>query len=203
MTKQFFSLGMGIFIGFFLFAYTLKAQSVKRIDDFQIRDINGAEINTATFHEKKAVVIVFTSANCAFATKYTERLKALHDQYANQEVSFLAVNSNDADMSPRDASSRLGTVSPFPFPYVKDSSQELARKLGATHNPEIFVLTPSEEGFEIAYQGMIDDNPLDSQGVKNSYAANALEAILHDRVLAVSLTDVQGCNIRWKNTTQR
>ncbi|MDX2283510.1 MAG: redoxin domain-containing protein [Bacteroidia bacterium] len=177
----------------------LAAQTQPRlVADFSLRNERNEEVKLSALSGKKAVVVVFTSSNCVWATKYESRLESLYREFEPKQVAFLAINSNDSSLSALDASARMREVSPYPFPYLKDDTQRVAKLFGATRNPEAFVLIPRPgKGFEIAYQGKVDDNPLDAGMVRYNYLQEALQSVLAGKAPAVPETPASGCNIKW------
>lgn len=167
------------------------------IQNFTLKDANFQEVSLKQFANKKAVVVVFTSSHCSWAVKYEQRLVKLHQQFADKNVAFLAINSNDSSISQSDAVLRMRQLSPYPFPYLKDSKQEVARMFRATRNPEVVVLLPKAGAFEVVYRGKIDDNPLDEASVKTPYLANVLKRIVAGQPVEYQETDASGCNIKW------
>lgn len=176
-----------------------QAQETALAADFKLRDQANQEVSLAKFKDKKAIVVIFTSAHCSWATKYEERIKAIYQTYQAKNIAFIAINSNDSSMSVTDAAARIRQDSPYTFPYLKDDDQAVARLFKVTKTPEVVVLTPSAGRFLISYRGKIDDNPLDSNMVRNNYLTEALEAILAGKRPVTPETPASGCNIRWMN----
>ncbi|MEL6132238.1 MAG: thioredoxin family protein [Bacteroidota bacterium] len=176
----------------------VQAQQLK-IDDFVLIDAQGENFHLADHQDQKAVVIFMTSSNCVFATKYEDRINALYEAYQSKDIGFVAVNSNDPSISDRDDVKVMRQYAPFPFPYVKDEAQIVAKLLGAETNPEVFILLPTVETFELAYRGQIDDSPLSAERVEVAYVQQALEAILADTDIPTTFTEAKGCPIRWKS----
>lgn len=158
------------------------------------------EVSLSDFASQKAVVVVFTSSHCAWATKYQERLVELHKAYEAKGVSFLAVNSNDPSINQVEQLSRMAKLSPYPFPYLKDADQSVAKLLGATRNPEAILLVPQDGEFKVMYRGKIDDNPIDAGRVKQRFLANAIDCLLDGKPVTSSPTSATGCNIQWIRT---
>ncbi len=155
------------------------------IENFRLSDQAG----------KKAIVVVFTSSHCKFATQYIERLNQLYNAYTSQGVSFLAINSNDGSINPNDDQSAMRAKAIYYFSYVKDHDQNLAKMFNATKNPEAFILTPSNGQYNIAYKGQIDDNPLDENMVHSKSLENALKQVLAGQT-PTSAGAGMGCPIR-------
>lgn len=193
---------LGLLAGLILFTATLPvlhAQTPEVVTDFTLRNEKKEEIKLSGFATQKAVVVVFTSSNCSWATKYIDRLKAMSEKYAPLGITFLAINSNDTTMSELDAVSRVREGSPYGFPYLKDEDQAVAKLLKATKTPEVVVLQPVNKRFEVLYRGKVDDNPLDAGLVKHNFLQEALDAVLAGKKYEVPVTPPSGCNIRWKD----
>lgn len=165
--------------------------------DFALPNTTGQITSLRDFANSKAVVVIFTSGHCTYADKYQLRIRELYNAFANKGVVFLAINSNNAALAQDDNMAVMRTGSPYPFPYLKDENQAVARQFNATKNPEVFLLQPQGAAFSIIYQGKIDDNPLDATQVRDSYLQNALSALLLGNAKPASTTPT-GCNIRWE-----
>ena len=195
MTKLLLSLSFGVLLGMSFWLKPLHAQSISTVKNFSlISEEDTVSLNS--FKNKKAVVVVFTSSHCSWATKYEERLHQLHDSFSGKDVAFLAINSNDASMSERDDATVMRQISPYPFPYMKDENQVVAKLFKATKTPEVFLLQPKNGVFTVMYQGKIDDNPLDPQKAGNHYLFKALQSVLAGEKPATKSTFASGCNIR-------
>ena len=176
----------------------LAQQNVSLSEQVLVDTRSGKNLKFADFTGKKAVVVIFTSSDCAFSMKYQERINKLHEDYATQDVSFVAINSNDSALNSSDAARLMRIQMPYEFPYIKDASQKVASVLEASRNPEAFVLVPRAGGsYDIAYRGQIDDNPLDASFVENHYLKNALDAVIAGKAPPVPSTEATGCNIKW------
>jgi peroxiredoxin len=174
-----------------------QAEEAPVLADFTLSNEEGNPVSLSDFVTKKAVVVVFTSSHCSWATQYEERLTQLYEEYAPQGVAVLAINANDATMSQRDESAVMRQITSYPFPYLKDEEQAVAKAFGATKNPEAFLLLPKDKGFEIVYQGKIDDNPLDPDMVEHPYLKAALDQVLAGNMPETISTSPSGCNIKW------
>ncbi|MEM6764710.1 MAG: redoxin domain-containing protein [Bacteroidota bacterium] len=198
--RQFLGLLMLISLPVFL-----SAQNLKTVSDLTFTAGNGNKVSLSKLTDNsKVAVIIVTSSHCSWAGKYESRLSSLYQKYNKRGVTFLAVNSNDASVSTSDALARISAQSPFPFPYVKDEDQGAAKALGATKNPEAFVLTKkrSESGqtkFDLIYMGKVDDNPLDATMAKEKYLDLAIASALKGEAPTTQKTAANGCNIKWKH----
>ncbi|MEZ4827671.1 MAG: redoxin domain-containing protein [Bacteroidia bacterium] len=188
---------LGFLIGLSIYSRPLLAQERVNISGLSLENAQGEKISFDTLTGKKLTVVVFTSSHCSWALQYQERLSGLFKRYQDKGVKFIAINSNDPSMSARDSASRMQSISAFPFPYLKDADQQIARFFHATKNPEALVLIPAEKQFEIAFRGQIDDNPLDTEMVKVPYLSNAIDSLLAGKKPAVVKGELSGCDIKW------
>ncbi|MEM7657296.1 MAG: redoxin domain-containing protein [Bacteroidota bacterium] len=198
MTKLLLSLTSGLLLGMSLWLGPLYAQQNRTIKSFSLMQADQTEWQASAYQDQRALVVVFTSSHCAWATKYEERLHQLHSQYATQQVAFVAINSNDPTMSERDEAKLMRQISPYPFPYLKDKDQQIAKLFKATKNPEVFVLRPTDNDFEIIYHGKIDDNPLDPAKAGNHFLEESLKAAIEGKKPEKKYSPASGCNIRWR-----
>lgn len=147
--------------------------------------------------DNKATVVVFTCNSCPFAKAYEPVLLELAAQYAKRPVRFVLINSNSVKTKPDDSYEHMVTRAKekeYPFPYLYDESQAVAKAYGARVTPHVFLV--DAEGV-CRYRGRIDDNAQRDQ-VKEHDLVNALDAILAGKEVPVTTTKAFGCSIKWK-----
>lgn len=175
------------FCCFFILANTSQAQT---IPNFTLENVSLANYST-----KSAVVVIFTSSHCSFATQYVNRLNNLYNSYNGQNVAFIAINSNDATMSPSEDGMVMKAVSIYQFPYLKDELQKVARLFNAEKTPEAFILKPVNGQFQVMYRGAIDDNPINEKDVRTQCLQTALKTVLSGG--KPNDSGGMGCPIKW------
>ena len=92
---------------------------------------------------ERGTVVVFVANGCPTARSYEDRLNALAESLRPRGVNLVAVNSNNAALSPPDTveeMTRRAHDRGFQFPYVKDPDGALAREFGAVCTPHAFVV---------------------------------------------------------------
>ena len=123
---------------------------------------------------------------------YEDRFIDFNKKYAGKGVKFVAVNVNLGEdvKAMKERAEEKG----FNFPYLRDETQETARKYGAICTPHIFLFNQQRV---LSYKGRIDDNrnPTD---VKSHDLRNAIDAVLSGKTPAVPETRPFGCSIKWK-----
>lgn len=170
--------------------------------DFNLPAVDGSHVSLHDFLHSKAILIVFTCNHCPYAMAYEERLKKLHNAYMPLGIPLIAISSNDALQYPQDSFERMqarATQKGFPFPYLYDESQELAKTFNAKRTPEAFILQGKNDGlWQILYSGAIDDNYKNEQFVQKSYVSETLNQLLEQGDIEPWHTESVGCTIKWK-----
>ena len=146
----------------------------------------------ASLAGETATVVVFVANGCPTARAYTDRLIALHREWAPRGVNIIAVNSNNASLSPADTEAEMARRH-FPFPYLKDAGAALARSLDARVTPHAFVL---DRDMAVVYSGRIDDSRLGDK-ITTRDLNDAIAAVVQGRPVPSSHTEPFGCSIVW------
>ncbi|MEA2496237.1 MAG: hypothetical protein QOJ29_4148 [Thermoleophilaceae bacterium] len=167
----------------------------EKAPSFTLPDTSGADV---AFPDGGATVVVFTCNHCPYALAWHDRLLAVARDYERHDVQVLFINPNDAERYPRDSfdamRERVEREGPWPAPYLRDESQEVARAYDAKTTPDVFVL--DAEGV-LRYRGAPDgDHMHDAQNA--SWLRNALDAVAEDRDVTEPETTPVGCSVKWK-----
>jgi len=143
-------------------------------------------------------VVAFTCNHCPYALRWHDRLLAVAEDYAERGVRTLLINPNDADRYPRDSldamRERVAAEGPWPAPYLRDESQDVARAYGAKTTPDVFVLDADRD---VVYRGAPDADHSDP-GQDARWLRDALDAVLEGRAPETARTDPIGCSVKWK-----
>jgi peroxiredoxin len=161
--------------------------------------VSGKKHSLADVKDAEVVVVAFTCNSCPVATDYEDRILKLAEQYGigaaagKSKVALVAINVNKvkADLPP--AMKARAEKKKYPFPYLYDETQQIARDFGALFTPEFFVL---DRDRRVVYMGGMDDNS-DIAKVKEHYLAPAIDAALAGKPPAVTETLPRGCRIRY------
>ena len=169
--------------------------------DFSLKNVDGAMVSLADYSDQKGVIVVFTCNPCPFAKAYEQRIIQLHQKYEDQGYPVVAINPNDDEISPDDTYEKMkqrAGEKEYPFPYLKDETQEVYRAYGAARTPHIFLLEKKGGKFKVAYLGAIDDNAMDASGVPKKYLVDAIAAIISGNNPNPATTKAIGCTIKTK-----
>ncbi|MBC6989814.1 thioredoxin family protein [Hymenobacter sp. BT491] len=169
--------------------------------DFKLKNVDGKLVSLADNKAAKGFIVVFTCNTCPYAQAYENRIIQLHRQFAPKGYPVVAINANDPVASPGDSFAAMQARArshTYPFPYLQDETQQVAKTYGATRTPHLYVLTRQGTDLVVSYIGAIDDNSEDAKLVKTKYVENALNDILAGKPAMPNTTRAIGCSIKWK-----
>ena len=166
---------------------------------FSLKATDGKTYSLADSMGKKGTLVVFTCNHCPFAKAYEDRLIALAKAYQPKGIAFLAINANDPSIAPDDSFDNMvarAKDKSLPYPYLYDSTQEIAKAYGAQVTPHAFLL---DAGGVVRYRGRIDDSVKPDE-VKSKDLQNAIDAVLAGKPVPVDSTKAFGCGVKWKKS---
>lgn len=177
------------FMGWCIFA------KVQIIENFTLNDVRyDKPVSLRDYSGNPAVVVIFTSNNCAFDEHYRSRIIRLAERY-RQHVPFLLINSfTEADESVENMKA-LHAEMGFEVPYLADKQQLVMHLLQARKSPECVLLKPANNKFTVVYRGAIDDSPQMEEAIKHAWLSDAIEALLSGKNIVTREQRPVGCAI--------
>ncbi|MBX2846403.1 MAG: thioredoxin family protein [Saprospiraceae bacterium] len=169
--------------------------------DFSLPDtISGKQLSLNELRGEHATVVMFICNHCPFVKHVDQGIIDLANDYSSQGISFIAISSNDVENYPQDhpdlmkvEAARLG----YPFPYLYDASQEVAKAYSAACTPDFSIF---DQDLVAVYRGQLDDaRPGNGLPVNGSSIRAALDALLEGREVNSDQKPSIGCNIKWKS----
>ena len=164
---------------------------------FSLPDTDGNNLSIENF-SKEILVVIFTCNHCPYAKAVEDRLIKLANNY-NSKVDFVLISSNDAENYPEDSPEKMAEQAEsksYPFPYLFDETQEIAKAYSAVCTPDIFLYNNDRE---LEYRGRLDDNWKEPEKVSREELKMAIEFILKGEKIDFTQMPSMGCNIKWKN----
>jgi peroxiredoxin len=165
--------------------------------DFKLKNVDGKMLSLAGINDAKGYIVIFTCNHCPFSKMYEDRIIALHQKYASKGYPVVAINPNDAQKEPEDAFEKMverAKEKNFPFVYLQDQTQEIAKTYGAARTPHVYILG---KDLKVMYIGAIDNNPQDAAKADSKYVENAVDELLAGRKPSLNSTKAVGCTIKW------
>jgi peroxiredoxin len=167
------------------------------VPPFTLPDTEGAEHSAPLDEPPDATVLVVTCMHCPYVIAWNPRLRAVAEEYGPRGVRFLGIHSNDATRYPADSIDhmrRFVRQEDWPYPYLHDESQEVARALGAEVTPHVFVLDGDQR---LVYRGAPDGDHRDpSQNA--GWLRAALDSVLAGHDVEQVETTARGCSVKWR-----
>lgn len=170
-----------------------------KLPNFKLIDtVTGQEVVSDKLNNK-ANLIMFICNHCPYVKHINSELSKLGKDYLNKDVSILAISSNDVENYPEDSPEKMklnALEQGFSFPYLYDSTQEVAKQFKAECTPDFFVFNNKKE---LVYRGQFDDSrPGNGVPVSGKDVRNAIDALLSDKLPNENQIPSIGCNIKWK-----
>lgn len=171
--------------------------------DFKLKNVDGKMVSLADDKAAKGYLVVFTCNHCPYSQAYEQRIIELHQKYAPQGYPVVAINPNDPIAAPDDSYPEMqkrAKERSFPFAYLLDDTQNVARTYGATRTPHVYILTRAGADFKVAYIGAIDNNTEDATAATERYVETAMTQVMAGKPAAPGVTKAVGCTIKWKKS---
>ncbi|OGT56457.1 MAG: alkyl hydroperoxide reductase [Gammaproteobacteria bacterium RIFCSPHIGHO2_12_FULL_43_28] len=168
--------------------------------NFELVDtISGKKLNLQSLKSDNATVIMFICNHCPYVKLIQAKLVSVANTYRAKGVQFIAINSNDAINYPADSPDKMKQEAlnhHYPFPYLYDETQDVARAYQAACTPDFYIF---DDELKCQYRGRFDNaTPGNHQPVTGTDLSHALDAILNGRPVSSEQKPSLGCNIKWK-----
>lgn len=133
-------------------------------------------------------------------------LKKAFTEFANEYIpkglAVVAISSNSVKTHPQDGPEFMAADAKefqYPFPYLFDKTQEVAKAYKAVCTPDLFLFKKSSDGFILAYHGQFDaSRPRNGKPVTGEDLKAAVECVLADKEITFSQKPCVGCSIKWE-----
>lgn len=163
--------------------------------EFNLPSTENNDVSLADFKNKKVMVVLFICNHCPFVIHVKDGLKSFGKDYVDKDVGIVAINSNDPAYDPSDGFEYMKKET-YPFPYLFDETQEVAKAYNAACTPDMFVF---DEIRSLVYRGQFDDSrPGNGKEVTGSDLRAAVDALLEEKEVNSDQKPSTGCNIKWK-----
>jgi len=168
--------------------------------DFTLPDtVSGRNKSLQELKGKVATVVMFTCNHCPYVINVNAQLVSLANEYIPQGIGFIAISSNDVSRYPQDSPelmTKLAKDAGYPFPYLYDESQQVAKAYDAVCTPDFSIF---DKDLKCVYRGQLDDSRPNSGIVSDGKDIRAvLSALIEGDVVGEDQLPSIGCSIKWK-----
>ncbi|KAL6638958.1 hypothetical protein ACP70R_022688 [Stipagrostis hirtigluma subsp. patula] len=140
------------------------------------------------FDGNPALLVMFICNHCPFVKHLKKDIAKLTSFYMEKGLGVVAISSNSIVTHPQDGPEQMAEEAKlfkYPFPYLYDESQEVAKAFGAVCTPEFLLF--KKEGrrpFELFYHGQFDDSrPSNNVPVTGRDLSRAIDCALSGQEL--------------------
>ncbi|CAN4121192.1 unnamed protein product [Withania somnifera] len=146
--------------------------------------------------------VMFICNHCPFVIHLKKDIVKLSNFYMKKGLAVVAISSNSVVTHPQDGPEFMAEEAKlfkYPFPYLYDESQEVARDFGAVCTPEFFLFKKDgRRPFELVYHGQFDDSrPSNNVPVTGRDLSLAIDCVLSGQPLSSTQKPSIGCSIKW------
>ena len=167
--------------------------------DFNLPGVDGKRYNLANARGTNGLLVMFICNHCPYVKSIRDRIVRDVRELQQHGINTIAIMSNDPADYEEDSFENMKKVAQefaYPFPYVMDETQQVAKDYGAVCTPDFFGFNAN---MELQYRGRLD--------ASRKEAAPDAERDLFNAMLQVAKTGQgpreqlasMGCSIKWKD----
>jgi len=168
--------------------------------DFDLPGVDGKRYTLANARGPNGLLVMFICNHCPYVKAVRERIIRDAKDLQAQGVGVIAINSNDATGYPDDSFENMQHIAEqyrYPFPYVWDESQAIAKAYGAVCTPDFFGFNAR---LELQYRGRLDESRKETapEGARRDLFEAMAQVARTGRGPAEQIPSM-GCSIKWRN----
>jgi peroxiredoxin len=166
--------------------------------DFRLPATDGRSYTLQDLRGPSGLLIVFICNHCPYVKAITGRLVRDAVELAGLGVGTAAISSNDAESYPEDSFENMKLFAAergFPFPYLYDESQDVARAYGAICTPDFFGF---DAGLKLQYRGRLDASGKNAVPDARRELFEAMREIARTGKGPIEQVAAIGCSIKWR-----
>jgi len=168
--------------------------------DFSLPEpMTGKTVSLGDFQDAPALLVMVICNHCPFVKHIRQGLVQFARDYPAKDLAIVAISANDAANYPDDSPAKIAEEAKtfgYPFPYLHDESQAVAKAYHAACTPDFFLFDASRK---LVYRGQFDGSrPGNKLPVTGSDLRAAADALLAGQPVPSAQQPSIGCNIKWK-----
>jgi thiol-disulfide isomerase/thioredoxin len=167
---------------------------------FHLTDVvSGESITMDDLQSDLGTIIMFWCNHCPYVLHVTDKVIEIAEKYMMKGFNFAAISSNDVVRYPQDGPDKMRTLAEqkdYPFPYLFDETQNVAKDYNAACTPDFYVF---DRNLELVYRGQLDSSrPGNDKPLTGEDLINALDALIMKAPIDARQRPSAGCNIKWR-----
>jgi peroxiredoxin len=170
--------------------------------DFSLPDTDGKQWTLQDCAGEKGLLVMFICNHCPYVKAVRERLVRDARELRDLGVNSVAIMSNDPNQYEEDSPENMANIAReygFPFPYLLDETQEIAKAYGAVCTPDFFGYNAD---MQLQYRGRLDESRKETapEGVRRDLF-EAMKQIAETGSGPKEQIPSMGCSIKWMDET--
>ena len=162
--------------------------------------LNGGKLlDLDTLDTPKGLLVMFICNHCPYVKHINDELVKLGHDYLHQGITMVAISSNNVVTHPEDSPEKMtayGQALGYPFPYLYDGSQDVAKAYDAACTPDFYLFDKAKS---LVYRGQLDDSrPGNDRPVTGKDLRKAMDHLINGEAQETIQVPSIGCNIKWK-----
>ena len=167
--------------------------------DFNLLGVDGKRYTLDSVRGKNGLLVMFICNHCPYVKSIRERIVRDTLELQRHGINSIAIMSNDPAEYAEDSFGHMKEVAQvfsYPFPYVWDETQQIAKDYGAVCTPDFFGFNAN---LELQYRGRLDAS-------RKDIVADAPRDLFESMVMVAKTgkgpakqIPSMGCSIKWKN----
>lgn len=166
--------------------------------EFNLPDVNGKWVNLKDSMGPNGLLVMFICNHCPYVKAILPRLIDDIEELKALGVNTVAIMSNDPADYPEDSPENMKRIAEemaFPFPYLLDETQQVAKAYDAVCTPDFFGFN---QHFELQYRGRFDESRKETVPESTRDLFKAMKQVAETGQGPQSQVASIGCSIKWK-----
>ena len=176
---------------------TPEMQEGLQAPDFELKGTDGKTYKLNDLKGENGLLVMFICNHCPFVKAILDKIIRDTKDLKEQGINSVAIMSNDPDEYQEDSlenMKKLAEEKNFPFPYLIDETQDVAKSYGAICTPDFFGFN---RDLELQYRGRLDDSGMhDKPGASRDLYNAMMQIAQMDKGPRVQNPSI-GCSIKW------
>ncbi len=166
--------------------------------DFSLPGVDGKVWSLANARGPKGLLVMFICNHCPYVQAVRQRIVRDAKELQALGINSIAIMSNDPTDYPEDSFDNMKKIAKefaFPFPYVLDETQEVAKRFGAVCTPDFFGYNAD---LQLQYRGRLDESRKEAVANARRDLFEAMKQVATTGQGPREQIPGMGCSIKWK-----
>jgi peroxiredoxin len=167
--------------------------------EFSLPATDGKTYSLNDLRGPRGALVVFICNHCPYVKSVIDRIVRDARELEALGIKTIAICSNDADAYPEDSFEHMKTFASeheFPFPYLHDENQDVARRYDAVCTPDFYGFNAE---LQLQYRGRLDESRKESVPGARRDLYEAMKMVATAGQGPAEQIPSMGCSIKWKD----